>query len=137
MSKETGSMLEKATAHLKSVCDLHITDFAKKGEERYVVELGLEPRKRKGGGGGPQDKRKKKGGGTGGAGGSLQLHGYSDQEWRVLPEATKAKVNAGRAAEKAAKRAASAALSVKPAEAEKEAEKRLSRRSAGRGSRTA
>jgi DNA-binding transcriptional ArsR family regulator len=111
MSEKTGLNFEMATAHLKSVRDLHITDFAKKGEERYIGELGLEPRKRKGGGDGPQDKRKKKGGGAGGAGGSLQLHGYSNQEWRALPEATKAKVNAGRAMEKAAKRAASTASS--------------------------
>jgi hypothetical protein len=123
MSKENGSNFERATAHLKSVRDLHIMDFAEKGEENYVAELGLEPRKRKGGGGGPQDKCKKKGAGAGGAGGSLQLHGYSDQEWRALPEATKAKVNAGHAAEKAAKRAASAASSAKPDEADKEAKK--------------
>jgi hypothetical protein len=30
MSKETSSNFEKATAHLKSVRDLHITDFAEK-----------------------------------------------------------------------------------------------------------
>jgi hypothetical protein len=122
-SEKTGSNFEMATAHLKSICDLHITDFAEKGEECYIAELELGPRKRKGGGGGPRDKRKKKGG-AGGAGGSLQLHGYSDQEWRALPEATKAKVNAGRTAEKAAKRAASAASSAKPADMDaKEAEK--------------
>jgi hypothetical protein len=122
MSKETSSNFEKATAHLKSIRDLHITDFAEKGKERYVAELGLEPRKRKGGGGGPRDKCKKKGGVAGGAGGDLQLHGYSDKEWRDLPEAIKAKVNAGHAAEKAAKRAASAASSAKPDE-DKDAEK--------------
>jgi hypothetical protein len=121
MSEKTGSNFEMAMAHLKSVRDLHITDFVEKGEERYVAELGLEPRKRKGGGGGPRDKCKKKGGGTRG---TLQLHGYSNQEWRALPEATKAKVNAGRAAEKAAKRAASAAASAKPADTDaKEAKK--------------
>jgi hypothetical protein len=49
MSEKTGSNFEQATAHLKSIRELHITDFAKKGEERYVAELGLEPRKRKGG----------------------------------------------------------------------------------------
>jgi hypothetical protein len=116
MSEKTGSNFEQATAHLKSIRDLHITDFAEKREDRYIAELGLEPRKWKGGGGGPKDKRKKKGGGAaaGGAGGSLQLHGYSDAEWRALPEATKAKVHAGHAAEKAAKRAASAASSAKP-----------------------
>jgi hypothetical protein len=122
MSEKTGSNFKQATAHLKSIRDLHITDFAEKGEECYIAELGLEPCKRKGGGGGPRDKGKKKGGGAGGAGGSLQLHSYSDQEWRALPEATKAKVNAGRAAEKAAKRAASAAASAKPDEAAKEVE---------------
>jgi hypothetical protein len=105
MSKETGSSFEKTMAHLKSIRDLHVADFAEKGEERYVEELGMEPRKRKGGGGGPRDKRKKKGGGTGGAGGGLQLHGYSNKAWHALDTATKAKVNAGRAAEKAAKRA--------------------------------
>jgi hypothetical protein len=61
MDKETASNFEKATAHLKSVRDLHITDFAEKGEERYIAELGMEPRKRRGGGGGPGDKRQKKG----------------------------------------------------------------------------
>jgi hypothetical protein len=123
ISEKTGSNFELATAHLKSVRDLHITDFAKKGKERYIAELRLEPRKHKGGGSGPKDKRKKKGGGAGDGGGSLQLHGYSDQEWRSLPEATKAKINAGRAAEKVAKRAASAASSAKSDEADKEAEK--------------
>jgi hypothetical protein len=123
MSEKTGSNFEMAAAHLKSIRDLHITDFAKKGEECYIAELGLEPLQCKGGGGSPRDKRKKKGGGAGGAGGSLQLHGYSDQEWRALPEATKAKVKAGCAAEKAAKRAASTASSAKPDEAAKEAEK--------------
>jgi pyruvate/2-oxoglutarate/acetoin dehydrogenase E1 component len=53
MSEKTGLNFEQAAAHLKSVRDLHITDFAKKGEERYVAELGLEPHKHKGGGGGP------------------------------------------------------------------------------------
>jgi hypothetical protein len=85
MSKETGSNFEKAMAHLRSVRDLHIMDFAEKGEKRYIAELGLEPRKRKGGGGGPRDKCKKKGGGAGGAGGSLQLHGYSDQDKNGAP----------------------------------------------------
>jgi hypothetical protein len=117
MNKEMGSRFALAMAHLKSVRDLHITDGAEK-EERHVSELG----KRKGGGGGPKDKRKKKGGGAGGAGGSLQLHAYSDKEWFDLPEATKAKVKAGRAAEKAAKRAASAASSAKSDE-DKEADK--------------
>jgi hypothetical protein len=112
MSKETASSFALATAHLKSVRDLHVADGADK-EERQVSELG----KRKGGGGGPKDKRKKKGGG---AGGGLQLHGYSDKEWFDLPEATKAKVKAGRAAEKAAKRAASAASSAKTDDAEKD-----------------
>jgi hypothetical protein len=121
MSENTGSNLEQAMAHLKSVRDLHITDFDKKGKESYIAELGLEPRKCKGGRGGPQDKRQKKGG-AGGAGGSLQLHGYSDQEWRALPEATQAKVNAGRAAEKAAKRATSVASLAKSADADKEKE---------------
>jgi hypothetical protein len=126
MSKETGLNFEKAMAHLKSVRDLRVTDFTEKGEEHYVAELGLEPQKRKGGGGGPRDKRKKKGGGgAGGARGSLQLHGYSEKEWHDLLAAPKAKVNAGRAAEKAAKRAASAALSAKTVDADtdKEAEK--------------
>jgi hypothetical protein len=113
MNKETALSFEKATAHLKSVHDQHVVDGADK-DEGYISELG----KRKGGGGGPKDKRKKKGGGTNG----LQLHGYSDAEWRALPEATKAKVHAGRAAEKAAKRAAPAASSAKPDE-DKEAEK--------------
>jgi hypothetical protein len=117
MSKETASSFALATAHLKSVRQLHVADGADK-EERQVSELG----KHKGGGGGPKDKRKKKGGGAGGAGGGLQLHGYSDKEWLDLPEATKAKVKAGRAAEKAAKRAASAASSAKPDE-DKEADK--------------
>jgi hypothetical protein len=117
MSEKTGSNLKQATAHLKSIRDLHVADGAEK-DERHVSELG----KRKGGGGGPKDKRKKKGGGAGGAGGSLQLHGYNDKEWFDLPEATKAKVKAGRAAEKAAKRAASAASSAKPDE-DKEADK--------------
>jgi hypothetical protein len=118
MSKETASSFSLATAHLKSVRDLHVADGADK-DERQVAELG----KRKGGGGGPKDKRKKKGGGAGGAGGGLQLHGYSDKEWFDLPEATKAKVKAGRAAEKAAKRAASAASSAKADDADKEADK--------------
>jgi hypothetical protein len=122
MSKEVGSNFEKATVHLKSVWDLHLSDFAEKGEERYIAELGLEPRKRKGGGGGPRDKRKKKGGGARGTGRSFQLHGYSDKEWHALDAATKAKVNMGRAAEKAAKRAASAASSAKLADADKEKE---------------
>jgi hypothetical protein len=118
MSKETASSFALATAHLKSVRQLHVADGADK-EERQVSELG----KRKGGGGGPKDKRKKKGGGAGGAGGGLQLHGYSDKEWFDLPEATKAKVKAGRAAEKAAKRSAAAASSAKPDDADKEPDK--------------
>jgi hypothetical protein len=120
MNKETASNFEKATAHLKSVRNLHVVDGAD-NDERHVSELNKDPRKRKCSGGGHPGKRKKKGG-AGGAGG-LQLHGYSDAEWRALPEATKAKVHAGRAAEKAAKRAASVASSAKPDEAEKEAEK--------------
>jgi hypothetical protein len=67
-------------------------------------------------------KRKKKGGGASGAGGSLQLHGYSDVEWHALLDAVKMKVHQGRAAEMAAKRAASAASSAKPDE-DKEADK--------------
>jgi hypothetical protein len=118
MSKEMASSFSLATAHLKSVRNLHIADGADK-DELQVTELG----KRKGGGGGPKDKRKRKGGGAGGAGGGLQLHGYSNKEWFDLPEATKAKVKAGRAAEKAAKRAASAASSAKSDEADKEPEK--------------
>jgi hypothetical protein len=122
-SKETSLNFEKAMAHLKSVRDLHITEFAEKGKERYVAELGMEPRKRKSGGGGPRDKRKKKGGGAGGAGGGLQLDGYSNKEWHDLPVATKAKVNVGRATEKAAKRAAAVASSAKLADVDaKEAE---------------
>jgi hypothetical protein len=117
MNKEMGSRFALATAHLKSVRDLHIVDGAEK-EERHISELG----KRKGGGGGPKDKRKKKGGGASSAGGSLQLHGYSDAEWHALPDAVKMKVHQGRAAEKAAKRAASAASSAKPDE-DKEADK--------------
>jgi hypothetical protein len=117
MSEKTGSNFEQAMAHLKSIRDLHVADGAEK-DEPHVSELG----KRKGGGGGPMDKRKKKGGGAGGAGGSLQLHGYSDKEWFDLPEATKANVKAGCAAEKAAKRAVSAASSAKPNE-DKEADK--------------
>jgi hypothetical protein len=39
MSEKTGSNFEQATAHLKSIRDLHITNFAEKGEERYVAEL--------------------------------------------------------------------------------------------------
>jgi hypothetical protein len=116
MKKETVSSFSLAMAHLKSVRELHVADGADK-EECEVSELG----KRKGGGGGPKDKRKKKGGGAGGAGGGLQLHGYSNKEWFDLPEATKAKVKAGRAAEKAAKRAATAASSAKADEADKEA----------------
>jgi hypothetical protein len=122
MSKETGSNFEKAMAHLKSVRDLHVADFAEKGEERYVAELGLEPRKHKGGGGGPRDKHKKKGGGAGGSAGGLQLHNYTDKQWRDLPAAVKAKVNAGRAAEKAAKRAVAAASSAKMADVDTERE---------------
>jgi hypothetical protein len=118
MNKETASSFSLATAHLKSVRDLHITDGAEK-EERHVSELGQH----KGGGGGPKDKRMKKGGGAGGAGGGLQLHGYSDADWRALPDAVKTKVHQGRAAEKAAKRAASPASSAKPDEADKEADK--------------
>jgi hypothetical protein len=95
MSKEVGSNFKKATVHLKSVWDLHVSDFAEKGEERYIAELGLEPRKRKGGGVGPRDKRKKKGGGARGTGRSFQLHGYSDKEWHALNAATKAKVMRG------------------------------------------
>jgi hypothetical protein len=122
-SKETGLNFEKAMAHLKSVRDLHITDFDEKGEERYIAELGMEPRKRKRGSGGPRDKRKKKGGGASGAGGGLQLHGYSDKEWHDLPAATKAKVNVGRAGEKAVKREGAVASLAKPADADaKEAE---------------
>jgi hypothetical protein len=115
----------KATRMLKSMRNMLISDKAKKGVDRYVARLGITPKRKGGGGSGGKhpSKRKKKGGGAGGAGGSLQLHGYSDQEWRDLPEATKAKVNAGRATKKAAKRAASAASSAKPDEAEKEAEK--------------
>jgi hypothetical protein len=122
-SKETSLNFEKAMAHLKSVRDLHITDFAGKGKECYVAELGMEHRKCNGGGGGPRDKRKKKGGGAGGAGGGLQLDGYSDKEWHDLPVATKAKVNVGRATEKAAKRATAAASLAKLADVDaKEAE---------------
>jgi hypothetical protein len=66
MSKETASSFSLATAHLKSVRDLHVADGADK-DKCQVAELG----KRKGGGGGPKDKRKKKGGGAGGAGGGL------------------------------------------------------------------
>jgi hypothetical protein len=95
----------------------------KKGEEHYIADLGMEPRKRKGSGGGPRDKLKKKGGGAGGAGGGLQIHGYSNKEWHDLPMDTKAKINVGRAAEKAAKRAAAAASLAKPANPDaKEAE---------------
>jgi hypothetical protein len=115
MNKETASSFSLATAHLKSVRELHVADGAEK-DERHVSELG-KPK-----GGGQPGKRKKKGGGAGGAGGGLQLHGYTDKEWFDLPEATKAKVKAGRAAEKAAKRAASAATSAK-ADEDKEAEK--------------
>jgi hypothetical protein len=61
-------------------------------------------------------------GGAGGAGGGLQLHGYSDKEWHDLPAATKAKVNAGRAAEKAVKTAVSVASSTKTADTDKEKE---------------
>jgi hypothetical protein len=117
----------KATRMLKSMRNMLVSDKAKAGVERSVTELGITPKQKGGGGGGgskhPGKRKKKGGGGAGGAGGGLQLHGYSDQDWRALPEATKAKVNAGRAAEKAAKRAASTALSDKPAEADKEAEK--------------
>jgi hypothetical protein len=115
MNKETASSFFLATTHLKSVHELHVTDGADK-DERQVSELG----KHKGGGDGPKDKRKKK---MGGAGGSLQLHGYSDKEWFDLPEVTKAKVKAGRAAAKAAKRAATASSSAKADEADKEADK--------------
>jgi hypothetical protein len=117
MNKETALRFSLATAHLKSVRELHVADGADK-EERQVSELG----KHKGGGAGPKDRRKKKGGGAGGAGGGLQLHGYSDKEWFDLPEAVRAKVKAGRAAEKAAKRAASAASLAKPEE-DKETDK--------------
>jgi hypothetical protein len=75
MNKEKASSFSLATAHLKSISELHVADGAEK-DERHVSELG----KRKGGG--QPGKRKKKGGGTGGAGGSLQLHGYSDKEGR-------------------------------------------------------
>jgi hypothetical protein len=116
MRKETASSFSLATAHLKSVRELHVADGANK-EECQVSELG----KRKGGG--QPGKRKKKGGGAGGARGGLQLHGYSNKEWFDLPKAIKAKVKAGRAAEKAAKRAASTASSAKADEADKEADK--------------
>jgi hypothetical protein len=125
LAPATARNFTKATGMLKSMRNMLVSNKAKKGVDRYVAELGITP-KRKGGGGGRgkhPGKRKKKGGGAGGAGGSLQLHGYSDQEWRDLPKATKAKVNAGRAAEKAAKRAASAASSAKADEADKEADK--------------
>jgi hypothetical protein len=59
MNKEMASSFSLATAHLKSVRELHVADSADK-DERQVSELG----KRKGGGGGPKDKRKKKGGGA-------------------------------------------------------------------------
>jgi hypothetical protein len=118
MSEKTGSNFEQAMAHLKSVRNLHVADGAEK-DEHHVSKLG----KRKGGGGGTKDKCKKKGGGAGGAGGGLQLHGYSDSEWRALPDAVKTKVHQGRAAEKAAKRAAAAASSAKSDEADKDADK--------------
>jgi hypothetical protein len=125
LAPATARNFTKATDMLKSMQNMLISDKAKKGIDRYVAELGITPKRKGGGGGGGKHpgKCKKKGGGAGGDGGSLQLHGYSDQEWRDLPEATKAKVNAGRAVEKAAKRAASAASLAKPADTDaKEAE---------------
>jgi hypothetical protein len=107
---------------LKSMRNMLVSDKAKKGVDRYVAELGITPKRKGGGGGGgkhPGKRKKKGGGGAGGAGGSLQRHGYSDGEWRALPDAVKTKVQQGRAAEKAAKRAASAASSAKADDAEK------------------
>ena len=126
LAPATARNFTKATGMLKSMRNMLVSDKAKKGVDRYVAELGITPKRKAGGGGGGggrhPGKRKKKGGGAGGAGGGLQLHGYSDKEWFDLPEATKAKVKAGRAAEKAAKRAASAASSARADEADKDKE---------------
>jgi hypothetical protein len=127
LAPATARNFTKATGMLKSMRNMLVSDKAKAGVERYVAELGITPKRKGGGGGGskhPGNKHKKKGGGARGAKGGLQLHCYSDQDWHALPEATKAKVNAGRAVEKADKRATSAASLAKPADADaKEAEK--------------
>jgi uncharacterized membrane protein YgcG len=83
----------KATGMLKSMWNILVSDKVKAGVERYVAELGITQKCKGSGGGGrhPGNKSKKKGGGgAGGAGGGLQLHGYSDKEWRDLPAATMA-----------------------------------------------
>jgi hypothetical protein len=128
LASATARNFTKATGMLKSMWNMLVLDKAKAGVdcECYVAELGIAHKQKGGGGGGGghPGKRKKKRGGGGGAGGGLQLHGYSDKEWHDLDAATKAKVNAGSAAEKAAKRAAAAASLAKPADVEaKEAEK--------------
>jgi hypothetical protein len=126
LAPATARNFTKATGMLKSMRNMLVSEKAKKGVDRYVAELGITPKRKGGrgsGGGGQPGKRKKKGGGACGAGGSLQLHGYSDADWRALPDAVKTKVQQGRAAEKAAKRTAAAASSAKPDEAEKEADK--------------
>jgi hypothetical protein len=125
LAPSTARNFTKATGMLKSMRNMLVIDKAKKGAERYVAELGITPKRKGGGGGGgkhPGKRKKKGGGGAGGAGESLQLHGYSNEECRALPDAVKTKVQQGRAAEKAAKRAASAASLAKPEE-DKEADK--------------
>jgi hypothetical protein len=122
LAPSTARNFTKATGMLKSMRNMLVIDKAKKGAERYVAELGITPKRKGGGGGGGKHpgKRKKKDCGAGGAGGTLQLHGYSDEEWRALPDAVKTKVQQGRAAEKAAKRSAAAASSAKTDDAEKD-----------------